>query len=250
MNVIRSRQLALDRLQLDLHLLAQLEVERAERLVEQQHARAVDERARERDALALAAGQLDRPALADVGEPHHRQRVGGAPAALALAHALDAQPVGDVLGDAHVREQRVVLKDGVERALVRRAVGHVDAVQLDRARVGELEAGDHSQRRRLARARRSEHREELARAAHRASAARRRRRRRRSCGCPSGARPAQGRARWPAVGQSSARRSLCLDRPSPASLFLASDADNCSVGQFGVRALDGSAIDTRPARAV
>ena len=55
--------LALDPLQLDLHLLAQLQVERAERLVEQQHGRAVDERARERDALLLAAGELARPRL-------------------------------------------------------------------------------------------------------------------------------------------------------------------------------------------
>ena len=36
----RDPDLALDRLQLDLHLLAQLQVERAERLVEQQHRRA------------------------------------------------------------------------------------------------------------------------------------------------------------------------------------------------------------------
>ena len=36
----RDPDLALDALELDLHLLAQLEVERAERLVEQQHATA------------------------------------------------------------------------------------------------------------------------------------------------------------------------------------------------------------------
>ena len=48
----------LQRLQLVLHLLAQLEVERAERLVEQQHLGLVDQRAGQRDALALAAGQL------------------------------------------------------------------------------------------------------------------------------------------------------------------------------------------------
>ena len=46
------------RLELDLHLLAQLEVEGAERLVEEQHPGPVDERAGEGDALALAAGQL------------------------------------------------------------------------------------------------------------------------------------------------------------------------------------------------
>ena len=51
----RDPDLALDRLELHLHLLAQLEVERAERLVEQQHRGPVHERARERHALALAA---------------------------------------------------------------------------------------------------------------------------------------------------------------------------------------------------
>ena len=48
----------LDALELELELLAQAQVERAERLVEQQRARAVDERARQRDALLLAAGEL------------------------------------------------------------------------------------------------------------------------------------------------------------------------------------------------
>ena len=47
--------LALDALQLDLHLLAQLEVERAQRLVEQQHRRPVHQRPRQRHALLLAA---------------------------------------------------------------------------------------------------------------------------------------------------------------------------------------------------
>ena len=57
-------ELLLQALELDLHFLAQLEVERAQRLVEQQHLGAVDQRARQRDPLALAAGQLRRPALA------------------------------------------------------------------------------------------------------------------------------------------------------------------------------------------
>jgi hypothetical protein len=46
------------RLQLELHLLAELEVERAERLVEEQHPRVTDDRARERDALLLPTGEL------------------------------------------------------------------------------------------------------------------------------------------------------------------------------------------------
>ena len=50
--------LALDLLQLDLQALAELQVERAERLVEQQHLRQVDQRPRQRHPLLLAAGEL------------------------------------------------------------------------------------------------------------------------------------------------------------------------------------------------
>ena len=72
-------------LELDLHLLAQLEVEGAEGLVEQQHLGPVDQRPREGDALALAAGELGRPAVAEPSELHglegrHRAVAGAAAA--------------------------------------------------------------------------------------------------------------------------------------------------------------------------
>ena len=117
-------------LELDLHLLAELEVERAERLVEQQHLRPVDDRARERDALALAAGELARLARrrsrrgAPSRAPPRRAR-----APLGLGDLLDAQPVLDVLLHGHVREQRVVLEDRVDVARERRLLGDVLAAQ-------------------------------------------------------------------------------------------------------------------------
>jgi hypothetical protein len=51
-------EVALDALQLDPHVLAQVGVERRERLVEQQHVGLDHDGAGERDALLLAAGQL------------------------------------------------------------------------------------------------------------------------------------------------------------------------------------------------
>ena len=117
----RDADLALDRLELDLHLLAQLEVEGAERLVEQQHLGPVDQRAGQRDALALPAGQLRRAAR------RRTRRAGRRPAppparlaALGLADPLDPQAVLDVLRTRHVREQRVVLEDRVDVAVERR----------------------------------------------------------------------------------------------------------------------------------
>ena len=50
--------LLLDALQLDLHLLPELQIERSERLVEQQDPGLVDDRTRERDPLPLASGEL------------------------------------------------------------------------------------------------------------------------------------------------------------------------------------------------
>ena len=81
----------LDALELDLELLAQAQVERAERLVEQQGARAVDERAGERDALLLAAGELAGLALAEVAELHQLERLAGARADLALVDLAAAR---------------------------------------------------------------------------------------------------------------------------------------------------------------
>ena len=58
-----------------LHLLAQLAVERAERLVEQQQPRLEHGGAGQRDALLLAAGELVGQALGHAGELDHVQRL-------------------------------------------------------------------------------------------------------------------------------------------------------------------------------
>src|SRR5947208_114234 len=71
----RDPDFLLDRLQLDLHLFAEPEIERAERLVEQQHPWPIDERARERDALALPAAELARLALLVARQADHVQRI-------------------------------------------------------------------------------------------------------------------------------------------------------------------------------
>ena len=114
---------ALDRLELDLHLLAQLEVERAERLVEQQHLRPVDQGAGQGDALALPARELVGAAGAVVGEAHLLEGLLRPAPSLRSGDLLDPQAVLDVREHAHVREEGVVLEDGVDVAPVRRAGG-------------------------------------------------------------------------------------------------------------------------------
>src|SRR6476620_1019193 len=155
-------EVALQRLEEDLHLLAQLQVERAERLVEEEDGGLVHDRPRERDPLPLAAGELHRLAVAEARQADSLEHSLGPGAAVAAAHSLDSEAVLDVSRDRHVWEERVVPKDRVHGALGGRDARHVDPLQLDASCVGLLEAGDHAQRRRLSRPRGAEHREELA----------------------------------------------------------------------------------------
>src|SRR5205085_3200986 len=122
----------------------------------------VDDRARERDALPLAAGELEGAPVAEASELDQLQGLLDALPADAPRHAPDAEAVADVLLHAHVREERVVLEDGVDVALVRRPAGHVRSGELDPAGIGPLEPRDQPQRSRLPGARGTEEREELA----------------------------------------------------------------------------------------
>ncbi|MEI2706528.1 MAG: hypothetical protein V9E89_15040 [Ilumatobacteraceae bacterium] len=153
---------ALDGLQLDLHLLAQLEIQRPERLVEQQHLGVVHQRPGQGDTLALPAAQLRGLAVAEPAEAHDVEHLGGAPAALGPGHSLDPQPVLHVALHRHVREQGVVLEHRVHVAVVGRHTGHVLSLQQHGAGGGQFEAGDHPQHRGLAASGWAEQREELA----------------------------------------------------------------------------------------
>ena len=152
---------ALETLELDLHLLAKLEVESTERLVEEEHARTVDERPGQGDSLTLAAGELGRTSVAVSRQTDRLQGLLGTAPSLRGGDLAYAQAVLDVFLHRQVREERVVLEDGVDVTLEGRALGHVDTVEQDLAARGQLEAGDHPQDGRLARAGRPEQGQEL-----------------------------------------------------------------------------------------
>ena len=112
----------LNALELDLHILAQLEVERAERLVEQQHARLADECTRDGDTLLLAAGQAGHIARLEAGKADEREHFARFQLDLGRIHLLDVQAEGDVLRNVQMGEQGVALENGVDLAAVG---GHV-----------------------------------------------------------------------------------------------------------------------------
>ena len=137
--------------ELELHSLPELEVECAQRLIQQQHSRPVDQRPGQRHPLLLAAAQLSWGACAELRELHHLERLIDPGGALFLRHALHPQAILDVLAHTHVGKQRVLLKNGVDVALEGGKGRNVRPIHQDLAVGGWLEARDHPERRRFAR---------------------------------------------------------------------------------------------------
>ena len=149
---------------LDPQLGAQRCVEVGEGLVQQDHRGARGQRPRERHALQLAARERGRHAVLEAGQAHQRERVGDARAAV---RGAPRQAVGDVAGDAHVREEGRVLEDHADAAPLGRdegrRAGEDPVVDADLAGVGALQAGDAAQEGGLAAAARTEQGDQPAR---------------------------------------------------------------------------------------
>ena len=148
------------------HGVAQLDadarIERAEGLVEQQHGRLVRERARHRDALLLAAGELAGVALVVALERDELQQLFAPLAPLCRRHAPHAQGELDVLRHGHVAEQGVVLEHHAHAALPGGQLRDVAPMQRDAPVVDRREPRERAQQRALAAARRPKQHEEFA----------------------------------------------------------------------------------------
>ena len=121
-------------------LVADLGVEGAEGLVEEQHLGPRRERPRQGDPLPLAAGELRRVAVGVAGELHQLQQLVDPGLDLGPGQLPHLQAEGDVLAHGHVAEQGVVLEDEADAPLLDRQVGGVLAGELDAAGVGRLQA--------------------------------------------------------------------------------------------------------------
>ena len=149
-------------------LLLDLDVDRAGGVVEHQDRRVDQQRAGDRDPLALAARQRV-AALADDGVVALRQRVdelvgaGGASRRPDLLERRVGAPVGDVVADRGREQERLVEHDAdLGAQAVEREVAHVVAVDLDRAAGDVVEARQQPRDRRLAAGRAADHRDRLA----------------------------------------------------------------------------------------
>ena len=138
-------QLAQPAAQADAHL----RVQRAERFVKQQQVRLNRQRAGQRHALALAAGQLRRIAAAEAVQLHALQQVlhprGDPGTRRARAPRSHAQAECDVLGHAQVAEQRVMLEHQADAAFARVHREEILAIAPYAAAVGMVQPGQDAQ---------------------------------------------------------------------------------------------------------
>ena len=145
-----------------LQLVAQLGIERAERLVEQEDRRIGRQGSGDHDALRLATRQLGREAIVETVQLDEVDHLRDTLLDLGLRHLAQLETPGDVLAHRVVREHRRPLEDVTHASLVGWRPGRVVVAEPDPAAVRDLEARDHPQDRRLARPRRSEQDHELA----------------------------------------------------------------------------------------
>ena len=141
---------------------AEAGVEVRQRLVEEEEARLLDQRAGERDALLLAARHLRRTAVEELADLDQRRHRLDAARRLPRPDRLEAQREPDVRARRHVRIERVGLEDDADVAVARLDLVDHRAVEADLAGGWRVDAGEHEQRRRLAAARRPEDGDELA----------------------------------------------------------------------------------------
>src|SRR5262249_58620195 len=104
-------------------------------LVCEQDRRPANERPRDRDALALAAGQLGRPGLEPIAEADPRQCLPGPSTPLARRQAGIEQPVCDVLERGCMLGEEELLEDEPDP-------GRPESCELPIRKPGDLETGD------------------------------------------------------------------------------------------------------------
>ncbi len=148
-------------LDFDAHLHAEFRVEIGQRLVEQEDFRVAHDGASHGHALALAAGELLRLAIDQVGDVEEAGGFRHPCLDLRLGIVLQAQPERHVLCDRHVRIERVVLEHHRDVAVLRRHVVDDVAADHDVAVADVLQARDHAQRGRLAAAGGADQHDEL-----------------------------------------------------------------------------------------
>ena len=130
---------------------ARLDVEPGRRLVEQQHARPMQQRARDLDPPHLTAGKEAHFVAGAVGEPDASELDRLSRARLAPANAMQRAVIGEVLRDAEIGIERALLEHDAKSRKRRAALARdVAAEDAHRSRSARIKMRDHREQRALA----------------------------------------------------------------------------------------------------
>ena len=152
--------LLLDPLELDLHVLAQLQIQGAQRLVQQQHLGLVHQGPCDGHPLLLAAGERVRLSVFKALETHDFQHLQDPGADLLFGKAdgplaggipgiwnpFEPQAESNIFKDVQMWKKGVLLKHGIDLAPVGGNVINPHTVEQDVSRRGGREAADNAQR--------------------------------------------------------------------------------------------------------
>ena len=142
----RDAKLSVQAHQLRTHLSAQRGVEVGERLVHEKEFRPTEQRPSERDALALAAGQLARTTIKQFLQPQNLDDLRQGLLGRRLVLAPDAWAECQVAMDRHMGIECVALKHHSNVSIARRNIVDDTVIQSDRSGCGALQSGEHAQR--------------------------------------------------------------------------------------------------------
>ena len=146
----RDTQLLVHRTKLHLHILAHLQVQRSQWLVQEQYLWLVDDSTRNRYTLLLTARQTVHITVLIVRHTNRLQRLLHLLLNHLLVNLLELQTKSYIVEDIQMREKGILLKHGVHVTHVRRHLRHVLAVQQDITFGGYLKTCDTTQQGRLA----------------------------------------------------------------------------------------------------
>ena len=140
---------------------AQQRIEVGQRFVEQIDACVARQCPPDRHPLPLPAGQLRRLAVQQSRDVQHRRGARHGRCDGSRCQLAHAQPERQVLPHGHVRIERVALEHHRHVALLRRHTSHIVAADQDAAGAGRVEAGNQTEHRALAAARRTDEHEQF-----------------------------------------------------------------------------------------
>ena len=137
------------------------EIQRTQRLVQQQDLRLIDKTAGDGHALLLAAGHLADAAALKAFQAHDFQHIAHFAADGLFVHLFQAQTECHVFKDVQVREQRVFLEHRVHRPFIRRHACDVLSFEQDFAGVRFQKARDQAKGRGFTAAGRAQQRDKF-----------------------------------------------------------------------------------------